>query len=223
MRSILVIGLGRFGRTLALKLAELDNEVMVIDIAEDVVTKIAPYVSEAQIGDCMDEIVLRDIDVKSFDICFVCTSSNLETSLVITALLRELGAKKIVTKVSQDIHQKILLRNGADDVIYPERDIALRTAMKYTAKEAFDYVELSTNYGIFEIAPPKAWIGHTISEISVRKNYHVNIIAYKSVDEIIPLDREEYTFNPEQHLIVAGDRNSFGELLAKMVKHGDRS
>lgn len=217
MRSILIIGLGRFGRHLATSLADLGNELMVIDKNEAVVNKIAPYVTSAQIGDCTDEIVLKDLGVANFDLCFVCISNDLESSLIITMTLKELGAHKVVTKVNQDLHAKFLLQNGADDVIYPERDMAIRTAMKYSAQNAFDYIELSKHYGIFEIAAPKSWIGRSLTEINVRKKYHVNVIAYKCRDQIMPLDKEEYYFSEDQHLIVAGDKKNFHELIAKKL------
>lgn len=217
MRSILIIGLGRFGRHLATNLADLGNELMVIDKNEAVVNKMAPYVTSAQIGDCTDEVVLKDLGVANFDLCFVCISNDLESSMVITMTLKELGAAKVVTKVNQDLHAKFLLQNGADDVIYPERDMAIRTAMKYSAQNAFDYIELSSHYGIFEIAPPKAWIGRSLTEINVRQKYHVNIIACKVHDQILPLDREEYYFTEDQHLIVAGDKKHFHELITKRL------
>ncbi|NLD10610.1 MAG: TrkA family potassium uptake protein [Clostridiales bacterium] len=217
MRSLLVIGLGRFGRHLTMSLAEMKNDIMVVDKDEKIVNKLAPYVSSAQIGDCTDEVVLRDLGVANFDICFVCISDDLETSLVITSTLKELGAKKVVTKVNRYLHVKFLLQNGADDVIYPERDMAHRTALKYSVKEAFDYVELNEHYGIFEIAPPKSWLGHTLKEIDVRRKYHVNIIAYKSADKISALDREMYTFNLDEHLIVAGDRKNFVNMVKQKL------
>ena len=217
MRSLLIIGLGRFGRHLTMSFAKMENDIMVIDKDESVVNKLAPYVSSAQIGDCTDEVVLRDIGVTNFDVCFVCISNDLESSLVITTLLKDLGAKKIVTKVNQDIHVKFLLQNGADDVIYPERDMANRTALKYSAKDAIDYIELDDNYGIFEIATPKKWVGHTLAEVNVRKKYNVNIIAYKFQSKITPLYREEYTFKEHDHLIVAGSRKGFIDLVKRKL------
>ena len=217
MRSILVIGLGRFGRHLATSLIDLGNEVMVVDTNETIVSKMAPQVTSAQIGDCSDPVVLKDIEVSNFDVCFVCISNDLESSLVITTQLKELGAAKVVTKVSQDIHVKFLLQNGADDVIYPERDMARRTALKYSAKNAFDYVELNNNYGIFEIAPPKSWIGYTVKDVNVRQRYHVNVIAFKRDDQIYALDREKYYFAEDEHLIVAGDIKNFKTLVEKKL------
>ena len=215
MRSALIIGLGRFGRHLAANLSNLGNEVMVIDIDENAVNKLAPVVTAAQIGDCTDEVVLKELGVSNFDICFVCISHDLEASMIITMTLKDLGAKKVITKVNQDIHVKFLLSNGADDVIYPERDMAFRTAMKHSAQRAFDYVELSEHYGIFEIEPPGSWIGRSLTEVDVRKNYHVNIIACKYHDLILPLESGDYYFSADQHLIVAGDMKNFHNLIQK--------
>ncbi len=215
MRSALIIGLGRFGRHLATNLSNLGNEVMVIDIEENAVNKLAPFVTAAQIGDCTDQVVLKELGVSNFDICFVCISHDLEASMIITMTLKELGAKKVITKVNQDIHVTFLLGVGADDVIYPERDMAFRTAMKHSAQRAFDYVALSDHYGIFEIEPPRSWIGRSLTEVDVRKNYHVNIIACKYHDLILPLESGDYYFSADQHLIVAGDMKNFHNQIQK--------
>ena len=124
MRSILIIGLGRFGRHLSMRLSELGNELLVIDQDERCVNEIAPFVTAAQIGDCTDESVIKSLGASEFDLSFVCISNNLETSLIITMMLKEQGAKKVIAKVNQDLHAKFLLSNGADAVIYPERDMA---------------------------------------------------------------------------------------------------
>lgn len=215
MRSALIIGLGRFGRHLAANLSNLGSEVMVIDIDEHAVNQLAPMVTAAQIGDCTDPVVLKELGVSNFDICFVCISHDLEASMIITMTLKELGAKKVITKVNQDIHVRFLLGAGADDVVYPERDMAFRAAMKHSARRAFDYVELSEHYGIFEIEPPGRWIGRSLTEVDVRKNYHVNIIAYKYRDLVMPLESGDYYFAADQHLIVAGDMKNFHNLIRK--------
>ncbi|XVG95879.1 potassium channel family protein [Eubacteriales bacterium KG127] len=215
MRTILVIGLGRFGSALCTALEKEDVDVMAIDRNEARVNKIAPYVTAAQIGDCTEPLVIEDLDVRHFDVCFVCTSESLENSLVMTMLLKEQGARKVVTKVNQEVHAALLLRNGADDVIYPERDMAIRTAMRFSAAKAYDYVELNNNYGVFEVETPNDWIGKTIKQVGVRKNYQVNLIAYKFQNKIIGLDREEYTFNASDHLIIAGNRDNFKKLIEK--------
>ena len=215
MRSVLIIGLGRFGRHLAANFASLGNEVMVVDKDENSVNPLAPAVTAAQIGDCTDEAVLREIGVSDFDICFVCITENLETSMIVTMTLKELGAKQVITKVNQDIHVKFLLSNGADNIIYPERDMAFRTAMKYSARGAYDYLQLSPSYGIFEVAPPADWVGKTLREAGIRKKYQLNIIAEKTGDTITPIDQEDFVFTPEQHLLICGDKKSFQKLMGK--------
>lgn len=215
MRSILIIGLGRFGRHLSMRLSELGNELLVIDQDERCVSEIAPFVTAAQIGDCTDESVIKSLGASEFDLSFVCISNNLETSMIITMMLKEQGAKKVITKVNQDLHAKFLLSNGADAVIYPERDMALRTAMRYSAASAFDYLELSSDYGIFEIAPPKAWLGRSLEELDVRKKYRLNVIAYKQDDIIKAVDSQNFVFTASQHLLIAGEKANFQQLVKK--------
>lgn len=135
--------------------------------------------------------------------------------MIITMMLKEQGAKKVITKVNQDLHAKFLLSNGADAVIYPERDMALRTAMKYSAASAFDYLELSSDYGIFEIAPPKAWLGRSLEELDVRKKYRLNVIAYKQDDIIKAVDSQNFIFTASQHLLIAGEKANFQQLVKK--------
>lgn len=215
MRSMLIIGSGRFGRHLADSLHEFGNEVMVLDKDEKAVEPVVPFATSAQIGDGTDKNVLRNIGAGNFDICFVCISSNFETSLTITMLLKELGAPKVVVKVNQDLHVKLMLHNGADDVIYPERDMARKSAVKYSATNTIDYMELSSDYGIFEIATPAVWSGFTIKDINVRSHYNLNLIAYREGDNIMPIENADYIFRSYQHLIVAGNKKNFKKLLKK--------
>ena len=206
MKSILVIGLGRFGRHLAIKLTELGNEVMVVDTNEDAVDKITGIVTRAHIGDCMDEDVLRSLGVGNFDICFVCISNNFQSSLEITSLLKDLGAPYVVSKTDRDIHAKFLLKIGADDVIYPERDMAQRAAVKYSSNLALDYIELTPEYAISEMFVPEEWIGKTIKELDVRMKHNINIIGYKNNNHVTPIVNAGYKFNGEEHILIAGSK-----------------
>jgi len=215
MRSMLVIGLGRFGKSLAIKLTELGNEVLVIDSDESLINDIEPHVTRAQIGDCMDAGVIDSLGVKSFDICFVCISENFQSSLEITSLLKDAGAKYVISKADRDIHAKFLLKIGADEVIYPERDMARKTAMKCSAKNAFDYIELTPEYAIFEVSPPESWKGRTIRELNIRSQYHVNIIGIKTGTAVVPVTDPEYRFIGNEHLIIAGGARNVAELMNK--------
>ena len=167
MKSILIIGMGRFGINLATELQKLGNQIMIVDEHEEIIESLAPTFPDCQIGNCTNENVLRSLDVKSFDICFVSIGKNFESSLVITILLKKLGAKKIVAKASQDIQASILKNIGADEVIYPERDIAQSLAVKYSATNVFDYLELSDEYGIFEIPVLPYWVGAIVVFITL--------------------------------------------------------
>ena len=162
MKSVLIVGIGRFGRHLAKKFVELGNEVMIVDNDEEKISELIPIVTTAQIGDCTNEEVLRSLGVRNFDICFVCIGNNFQSSLEVTSLLKELGAKHVISKANREIHAKFLLRNGADEVVYPEKDLAEKTATKYSANNVFDYIELTDEYSIFEIPPMKSWIGKKI-------------------------------------------------------------
>lgn len=203
-KSVLVIGIGRFGKHLALRFAELGDEVMVVDQEEEPVNALAPYVTAAQIGDCKDELVLASLGVGNFDLCFVCISSDFQSSLEVTSLLKELGARHVVAKADRDIHTKFLLKCGADEVICPERDMARRAAVRYSAQNAFDYVELTPEYGISEIQTPEEWVGRSVRQLAVRTRYHLNIIAVKQNGRIEPLDSAEHVFHRDEHLIIAG-------------------
>ena len=213
MKSILIIGIGRFGKHLTKNFSELGNEVMIVDKEEEKVNELLGLVTGAQIGDCMDEKVLQSLGVGNFDICFVCIGSNFQASLEITSLLKDLGAKHVVAKADREIHEKFLLRNGADEVIHMERDVALRTAKKYSAHNLFDYFELTNHYSVMEAAVPRSWVGKSIKELDVRSVYNINIIAVKSGDKFKPVIDADYVLSPDEHVIIAGDTKVCTRLL----------
>ena len=149
MKSILIIGMGRFGRHLCRNLAELGNQIMIVDEVEENLQEMLPFVVSAKIGDCTNEAVLKSLGVDNFDLCFVCIGTNFQSSLEITSMVKELGGRRVISKANRDIHAKFLLRNGADEVIYPDRDIAERLAVRYSANHVFDYIELTEEYSIY--------------------------------------------------------------------------
>ena len=179
MKNILLIGLGRFGRHLAVELKELGHEVMAVDDEEDRVNEILPYVTNAQIGDSTNADFLKSLGIGNFDICFVTISANFENSLETTSLLKELGAKIVISRAERDIQKKFLLRNGADQVVYPERQVAKWASIRYTADHILDYMEIDASHAIFEAEVPEEWLGKTIGELDVRRKYNINIIAVK--------------------------------------------
>ena len=216
MKSVLVIGLGRFGRHLCQTLSRLGNEVMIVDRSDALVSELADQVTSARICDCTDESALRALGVHHFDLCFVCIGSDFAGSLLITSLLKDLGAKRIIAKASAGVHMRLLLKNGADEVVYPERDSAERIAARTSASHVFDYIELTDEHAIYEIPPPSDWIGKTILEIGVRSRYHINILAVKAGDRLRPLPGADYAFTGHEHILAIAGREDARRLLRKV-------
>lgn len=179
MKSVLLIGLGRFGRHIAMKLDEFHHQVMAVDMKENRVNAVLPYVTNAQIGDSTNEEFMESLGVRNFDVCIVAIGDNFQSSLETTSLLKELGAKFVVSRAARDVHAKFLLRNGADDVVYPEKQLAVWTAIRYSADHILDYIELDEEYAIFEIMIPKGWAGKTVGELDIRNKHNINIMAFK--------------------------------------------
>jgi trk system potassium uptake protein TrkA len=215
MRSMLVIGAGRFGSSLAKKLTELGNEVMVVDSDEDSVSDLEPFVTRVQIGNCMDKNVLLALGVRNFDVCFVCISENFQSSMEISSMLKELGAQYVVSKADRTIQADLLLKIGADEVVFPELDMARRTAVRFSARGAFDYIELSDEYAIFEIAPPTAWIGHNIRDLDIRTKHRLNVIGIRAGKQVLPLLSADHVFQASEHIIVAGERKTMLNMMDK--------
>lgn len=184
MKNILLIGLGRFGRHIALQLNKLGHEVMAVDINEERVNKILPIVTNAQIGDSTNTEFLKSLGIGNFDMCIVTIGGNFQNSLETTSLLKELGAKLVVSRAERDVQEKFLLRNGADEVIYPEKQVANWAAIRYTADHVRDYIEVDEAHAIFEVEVPEGWIGKTVGELDIRRKYSINIMATKENGKI---------------------------------------
>lgn len=179
-KSILLIGLGRFGRHIAMKLDELHHQVMAVDKEDSRVEAILPFVTNAQIGDATNEDFLSSLGIRNFDVCIVAIGDNFQNSLETTSLLKELGAKMVVSRASRDIHAKFLLRNGADEIVYPEKQLANWTAIRYSSDHILDYIELDEDHAIFELSVPHEWTGKTVGQLDIRKKYDINIMAVKT-------------------------------------------
>ncbi|MDE7187401.1 MAG: TrkA family potassium uptake protein [Lachnospiraceae bacterium] len=179
MKSILLVGLGRFGRHIAEKLNALNHQVMAVDRREGRVDAILPFVTNAQIGDSTNPDFLTSLGIRNFDFCIVAIGDDFQSSLETTSLLKELGAKLVVSRAASDVHAKFLLRNGADEIIYPEKQLANWVAIRYSADHIFDYIELDNDHAIFEVQVPKDWVGRTVGELDVRKKYNINIMGLK--------------------------------------------
>lgn len=216
MRSFLVIGLGRYGTYITTHLCNLGNEVMVVDRNEEALRPVLQYAKNAQVADCTEEGVLANIGIRNFDVCFVCIGADFQSSLEITSMLHELGAKEVISKASDDIHAKFLLRNGANRVVYPERDMAIRMAERYSAENALDYVGIGGDVGMYEIPVQKHWAGKTVREISFRAKYGVNIIAVRSNGRLELMNDADYEFNVKDSLLIVGHRGDLQKFLRKI-------
>ena len=204
MKSVLLVGLGRFGKNTAIKLKELKHEVMALDIIEERVSDALPYVSNALIGDATNQKFLETLGIRDYDLCIVTIGDNFQASLVATSLLKEMGAKKVISRASSDVQTKLLLRNGADDVVYPEQQVAEWTAVRYSSDHIFDYLSIEDGYSIAEIDVPIKWIGKTIGELDVRKKYKLNVMAVK-IDDKISMQMDNNTqFSGTERLLVLG-------------------
>ena len=179
MKSILLIGLGRFGKHVAMKLRELNHEVMAVDRREERIQEILPYVTNAQIGDSTNEEFLRSLGVENYDVCIVGIGNDFQNSLETTSLLKELGGRMVVSRAATDVQEKFLLRNGADEVVYPEKQLAKWAAIRYSASHVLDYIELDGENAIFEVEIPTSWMGKTVGQLDIRKKYSINILGTK--------------------------------------------
>lgn len=179
MKSILLIGLGRFGRHVAIKLHELRHQVMAVDWREECVEAVLPYVTSAQIDDSKNEEFMSSLGVRNFDVCIVAIGDDFQSSLETTSLLKDLGARFVVARAARDVHAKFLLRNGADEIVYPEKQLAAWTAIRYSSDHIFDYIELNADHAIVEVAVPDAWAGQTVGALDVRRKFGLNVLAVK--------------------------------------------
>ena len=179
MKSILLIGLGRFGRHIAMHLNELGHQVMAVDKVEERVDAVLPYVTNAQIGDSTNGEFLESLGIRNFDVCIVAIGNDFQSSLETTSLLKELGGKLVVSRAARDVQAKFLLRNGADEVVYPEKQLAKWTAIRYSADHILDYIELDGDHAMFEVQIPKEWLNRTVGQLDIRKKYTINIMGIK--------------------------------------------
>ncbi len=179
MKSILLIGVGRFGRHIAAQLAQLGHQVMAVDTDEARINEVMSFVTNAQIGDSTNAAFLRSLGVGNFDVCMVTISGNFQNSLETTSLLKELGAKCVVSRAERDVQAKFLLRNGADHVVYPEKQVARWVAIRYTSNHISDYIEIDDQHAIFEVEVPESWVGRSIGALDVRRRFGINILGVK--------------------------------------------
>ncbi len=204
MKSVLLIGVGHFGQKIAEKLVEMKHEVLAVDSSEELINDILPVVTDAQIGDSTDKKFLSTLGVDNFDVCIVTIRNDFQNSLQTTSLLKELGAKKVVSVASNDVHEKFLLRNGADSVVYPEKQLAFWTAITFLSDNVFDYIKIDDEFSIFEVAVPANWDNKTVGQLSVRQKYGLNIMAIKDDGKLDITITPDTVLTTKQKILVLG-------------------
>lgn len=212
MKSILIIGLGRFGRHMAKTFIENGHEVLAIDFNEERADAAVGLIQQIQIGDCTDERFMESLGVRNFDLAVIAIGENFQTVLEVTVLLKDLGCKYIVARATRDVHKKLLLRNGADYVVYAEREVAERLAIKFGADSIFDYLELTPEIGIYEIEVPQEWRGRSMVDLSIRTKYHVSVMATKKDGQIYPLPHPTHVFDTEESVMVMGTADAIRKI-----------
>lgn len=205
MKSILLIGLGRFGKHIATQLNQLGHQVMAVDHDEEKVNDILSVVTKAQIGDSTNAEFLSSLGIDNYDVCIVAIGSDFQSSLETTSLLKELGAKVVVARAKRDVQVKFLLRNGADEVVYPEKQMAKWAAIRYSADHILDYIQLDDSHAIFEVSVPKAWVGMSVGEIDIRKKYNINIMAVKENGDMKVVVTPDTVLTADKTMLVLGE------------------
>ena len=212
MKNVLLIGAGRFGRHIAMQLSQLGHQVMAVDTNEERINDVLPFVTNAQIGDSTNAQFIGSLGVRNFDLCVVAIGDSFQSSLETTALLKEQGARFVLSRAARDVHAKFLLRNGADAVAYPEKQLAKWVAIRYTANHIFSYIELDEQHAIIEVAVPEDWQGRSIGELDIRRKYGVNILGVKRENKTDVNISPETVLDADMTLLVLGENQ-------KLKKH----
>ena len=204
-KSILLVGVGNFGKHIARKFNELGHDVMAIDQNEDRINDVMPLVTSAQIGDSTNEEFLCTLGVDNYDVCIVTIGGDFQSSLETTSLLKELGAKKVVSRAERDGQAKFLLRNGADEIVYPEKQLASWMGIRYSADHILDYIELDGEHAIFEVTVPREWIGMTVGQLDIRRKYKINIMGIKKNGKFSVSITPDTVLTEDKTLMVVGE------------------
>lgn len=213
MKSVLIIGLGIFGREMAVKLMEENCEVLAVEKDEARADSAVSVINDIQIGDASNEGFIRSLGVRNFDFCVVAIGNDFQTALEVTVLLKDLGAKYVIARAQKEVHRKLLQRNGADYVVFSEKDLAGRLAIRFGVDNLFDYIGLSEHIGIYEIALPSHWAGKTIIDLSIRRKYNVSVLAIKSKGSFIANPNPDYRFEKDDIILIMAEEDAAHKLL----------
>lgn len=212
MKSFLVIGLGTFAHHLVKELSKTKCEIVIADKRAEAMEDLLKYVVGAKVCDCTNPDVLKTLGIPTFDACFVCVDSNFQVCLEITDQLKELGAKVVYSKSDRELETKFLKRSGADFIVYPDRDVAERIAVKVSSDRIFDFIGLSNNCALCEIGARREWIGKSVSELGFRAKYNLNLVAVKIGEKLEPVVNPNYVFKEDEHIFVMGSMDEIRKI-----------
>jgi trk system potassium uptake protein len=214
-KQFVVIGLGRFGSSVAKTLYSLGNEVLAIDADEEIVQDISDSVTHAVQADGTDESSLRSLGIRNFDVAVITIGANVQSSVMATLIAKELGVKFVIAKAQNEQHAKVLYKIGADRVVFPERDMGIRVAHNLCSSNILDYIELSPDYSIMEVTAIRDWEGKTLRELSMRSRYGINVMAIKRGNDINISPNAEDHIKPGDVLVVIGGTDEL-----KLIERG---
>lgn len=218
MKQFIVIGIGRFGGALAKRLYELGHEVLAIDKDEEEIQKISDKVTHAVSADATDENVLKSMGARNFDVGVVSIGADIQSSIIVTLMLKELGIPYVVAKAQNDIHAKVLYKIGADRVVFPERDMGERVANNLTSANILEFIELSPEHSIIEFAVPRAWIGKNLRDLNLRARYGVTVVAIRNennADYINISPKADNEIKEGDILIIVGENEDLKKMERK--------
>ena len=212
-KQYLVIGCGRFGSSVAKKMCQLGNEVMVIDKDEDSINNIAELVTHTAIVDVTEERDLKSIGLGNFDVVIVAISSDIRASIMATVMAKEMGVPKVVCKAKDELQAKVLYKIGADKVVFPERDMGIRLAYNLASENILDQINLDPEYSIMEIVTPQNWVGKTIIELNLRAKYDITVLAVKTQCGLKVMPSPNYKMQEKNILIIIGNTDKISDII----------
>ena len=218
-KQFVIIGLGRFGSSVAKTLYALGHDVLAIDYNEDLVQDISDSVTHAVQMDATDENALRTLGLRNFDVAVVTIGANIQASVMATLLVKDMGIKYIIAKGNSDLHAKVLYKIGADRVILPEKDMGVRVAHNLVSSSILDYIELSPDYSIIEIESPEEWYGKSMKELSLRSKYGINVMAIKRNNEVNISPDADDVINKDDIVVAIGSAEDLTKLEGKIFRH----
>lgn len=212
MKQVAVIGLGRFGSSVARTLADSGCEVLAVDVDEARVKAIADEVTDAVRANALDEEALRALGLRNFEVVVVAIGHEVQASILTTVLLKEMGIPKIVAKAQDDLHGRVLQKVGADVVVYPERDMGVRLAHTLISRNVIDEIQLSTDYSILEMAAPQGFVGHSLRDLELRQRYGLSVLAIRRKDRIVVSPNADQVVEDGDLLVVLGQPDKLAPL-----------